>query len=170
MERKAKVIKFPKRQRIPSFESVSVLLSTIGSRTLDQQEAKQLCEAISAKIDYLETDLEKDAAVLRRGVESYVHTMAGGRQDELSGSGVHFRNMSSKSEVILESGEADRAEAKGKIDAIVEGCVAAARDDMKFLKSALKNIKEDRTLNDADLSKLKDILQGNTYWRFLEAT
>lgn len=157
--KEAKVIPFPKRQQPPPrFDSVSVLISSF--------EARELAGMISAKAEALERDLADDAKALKEGVTSFVVTMAGGRQDELSGAGVRFKSPSS--EIILKSGEADDPASKVKIDAILDGCLTAARDDLALLKRAQK-MKDPSSLSPDDLARLKDILEKNTYWRFLEA-
>ncbi len=167
--KEAKVIPFPGRKRqAPRFDSVSVLISSAEAGGPDKAGARELAESVSLKAESLESDLANDGKALKEGVVSYLVTMAGGRQDELSGAGVRFKGPSS--EVVLKSGEADDPGSKGKIDAIVEGCMAAAKDDLEFLRRTLKSLKDPQPLPGKDAARLKDILEKNTYWRFLEAT
>ncbi len=131
-----------------------------------------LARGIDGKIEYLERDLDGGGAVLRRGVESFVRGMAGGKKDELGASGVVFRSLAdpSKIEVSLESGEASREEARGKIERIVQGCITAARADLAFLRSVKKALDTGAQIPQADLAKARNILDNNTYWRLIEAT
>jgi hypothetical protein len=154
----------------PDFGSVNVLLSTLTKRDLKSEERARLCQAISAKIDYLETDLAKDAEVLRKGVESFILTMAGGKPGEISGYSVHLQPEGSGRAIMIEDGAADAPESKRKIKEMVDACISVAKEDLAFLKGAFKKINQDGSLPPADLSRLREILEKNTYWRLIEAT
>lgn len=171
--KKSNVIPFPKKKpRAPPFEEVSVLLSSLESRKLEAGEAKELGRAMDAKIGMLEGDLAKNGKALRDAVESYVRTMASDRPDELAGSGIAFMDRKEPKRVLvgLESGEASRKGSEKKIDAIVEGCSEAAKEDLAFLKEAAAKVKGERRLPADQLSRLKEILERNSYWRLLQIT
>jgi hypothetical protein len=161
------VIVFPRKQRPVNFERIAVLISSLAERRLAKSERVELGAAISSKIDYLEQNLAGNASGLVRAVESFVRAIAGDREDVISGTGIVFRNGSSE-EIRLKNGEAAKESAKEKIERIIEGSAKAAQDDLIFLKQALETIRESGVLPENDLIKLREVIENNTYWRFID--
>ena len=157
--------------RLPTakaFKSVGVLLSEMGSGSIAPDDRKLLLSKMREKVRTLKAELDGDGTALRSRVVSYLRTMAGGREDELSGSGVDFRVPEKKIEISLEPGEADKKSASRKIDRIVAECTALAAEDLEFLESASKKVRTS-SLDDSEIEQLRSVLENNTYWRFLEA-
>jgi len=164
--RGSKINDLPERRaNMRSFGSLRVLLSEIESRTPTKEENLLLIEEVSAKIRKLDSDLDGNGKELRRHVTSYVQTIAGSRDDELSGMGLVFDD--GKTNVVFEAGDADNA--KEKISTVIEACLAAAQKDRSFLKEILSEL-EANSLPEEKVPKLREILGNNTYWRFLEET
>lgn len=155
----------------PRFTSrVGSLLSEIEHGGTSITQMRELSASIRSKIAYLESKLAHDAKTLRQDVQSFLVAMASSRKDELSGSGINFKDPTdpAKIAVRLESGETDSSEAQPKIDLIIAGCIEVANTDLAFLRTV--SLKQGRTISADQLSKLRDILENNTYWRFIEPT
>ncbi len=167
MNRRGSTVTGPgeRRAAVRSFGSLRVLLSEIESRTPTKEENQVLIAEVSEKLKKLDSDLDEKGKQLRAHVASYVQTIAGGREDELSGMGLIFDD--GKTTVVFEAGESDNAEEK--ISTVVEACLKVAQDDRKFLQGILSEL-EKNSLSESKVSKLSEILSNNTYWRFLEET
>ncbi|MFH1520527.1 MAG: hypothetical protein ABID61_02700 [Candidatus Micrarchaeota archaeon] len=157
----------------PPFDSyaTSVLISEIERGGVSSTKLRELSTSIRSKIASLESELEHDAKDLRSGLHSFLVAMASSRKDELRGSGVVFRDPSDpKITVSLVSGETDSSTAQTKIDTIIASCIEVARADIEFLQVVLVSIEQSRSVPPDQLPKLKDILEKNSYWRFVEPT
>jgi hypothetical protein len=151
-----------------AFKSVGVLLSAIESGSITPDDKKMLLGKIREKINTLEAELAGDGKGLGARVQSYLRTMAGGREDELSGSGVDFRVPQRKLEINLAAGEAEKKSSTKKIERIISECKTLAQEDLVFLEKTLKKLRSSE-LDPPEISQLKSILGNNTYWRYLEA-
>lgn len=154
-----------RRDSMRSFGSLRVLLSEMKYRTPTKEENLLLIEEVSEKIRKLDSDLDKKGEQLRAHVKSHVETIAGSREDELSGMGLIFDD--GKTRIVFEAGEADTT--GDKISNVVEACLKVAESDRKFLKEILPQL-ESNSLPGDKVPKLGEILGNNTYWRFLEET
>lgn len=154
--------------RSNSFKSVGVLLSAVQSGSISSDDKRLLLAKIREKIKTLKQELDSDGKGLDARVRSYLLTIAGGQEDELSGSGVDFRVPERKLEISLAAGEADKKSASKKIERIVAACGELAAQDLEFLEAASTKLKTSE-LESADIERLKTVLEQNTYWRYLEA-
>jgi hypothetical protein len=158
----------PKNLRFPDYfgkPSQMQVLSILEKRHLSSVDIETLKQTIAGMIAMIEGKCEDDAKGLRRHVHSYLTTLASSRGDELSGMGVEFKKPQAET-IVLESGETDDPEAAGKIVSITEGCVSIAKDDLSFLKDALSSLKKEDSLPPEYATKLKEIIVGNSFWRF----
>jgi hypothetical protein len=94
--------------------------------------------------------------------------MAGGAPGPISPQGIEFSDPATGVIITLGDGESVKPGAEKKMDAIVEGCMAAAKSDLAFLKHALSSLESGKDLSAEELAALQSILGGNTYWRFMK--
>ncbi len=136
---------------------------------LDEGQKDALIYKMTQKLRTLEGELAFDAEGLRRQVETYLLQMAGSAQPEGVKGGVVFRTPGSGTVITLERGEAELRESESKIKRIVEGCIAAAKEDFAFLEATLQNVNDKSSITDSEYKRLDEIFRYNTYWRLLEA-
>lgn len=150
---------------------VEVLLSEIEHGGSSRAQIRELSESIKAKITFLESKLANDAKDLREDLQSFLVVIASSRQDELRGSGVVFKDPSDPTQFVhLENGETDSPAAQPKIDRIIASCIDVANSDLEFLRTVLTSLKQSKSIPADRFSKLRDILENNSYWRFVEPT
>lgn len=151
---------------------VEVLLSEIERGGTSRAQIQELSESIKAKIAFLESKLAHDAKDLREGLQSFLVVMPSSRKDELSGSGVVFKDPSNPTKIVvrLENGETDSPTAQPKIDRITASCIEVAKSDLEFLRGILLSLKQSKSVPADQFPKLRDILEHNSYWRFIEPT
>ncbi|MFH1785759.1 MAG: hypothetical protein ABH842_04995 [Candidatus Micrarchaeota archaeon] len=149
-----------------------VLLSEIQTGGPSYMKIRELSKQIKSKIAFLEAELADDGKNLRSGLQNFLAVMASSRKDELTGSGVDFRDPSDpkKVAVSLVSGETDSPEAQPKIDQIIASCIEVAKSDVEFLREVLISTRDKGSVTHEQFPKLKDILENNSYWRFIEPT
>ncbi len=141
------------------------VLSILEKRHLSSVDVDALEQAISKMVSMIEGKFAEDASGLRRHVHSYLSTLTGSRRDELSGMSVEFRKPRAET-IVIESGETDNTETAIKIVEIVEGCASVAKHDLKLLKEALSTLERENTLPPESATKLKEVIGGNSFWRF----
>lgn len=160
--------------KFPPFvrSKAQVLLSELEHGGQSRTMLRELAVQIRAKVSFLETQLADDAKNLRAGLQSFLKTMASSRKDELSGSGVDFRDPSDPTRVAvrLVNGETDTPAAQSKIDDIIDSCVEVANSDVEFMRGILVSIRDKGSIPKDQFTQLKAILENNSYWRFVEPT
>ncbi len=159
--------------RVPpgfEFRHSTTLLLTARRRGMGEGERARLAREMSGMVSRLNADLKNDASQLRKAVRSYVVTMSGNQEDPLSGTGIRLIDVHSGRPVLeLRSGEVDAAGgAEEKISRIIETCISVAREDLAFLNGEIGQMKAPGWLQSADLTRLKTILEKNSYRRCME--
>ena len=161
------VVLFPKNQGRTNFERMSVLLSSLGKRRLLRHEMVELIRSIESKIDYVRRDLADGSAGLRRALKSFLMAIAGDRKDALPITAIVYKGGSGL-EIRLSQSEASEEGAKEKIEQIIEGSIKSAEFDLVFLREVLEKLGNSEELDDFDLARLREIVENNTYWRFID--
>lgn len=152
------------------FQHSTTLLSTALRRGMSTDERTRLSVEMSGMASRLDADLRDGASQLRKAVRSYVVTMSGSQEGPLSGTGIRLIDVHSGRQVLeLRSGEVDVAgSAEEKIGRIIEACISLAREDLAFLNEEISRMKNPGWLQSADLTRLKTILDKNSYRRCME--
>ena len=143
-------------------------------RVLTKKETDQLSSAVQAKIVQLNKKLAKNASPLKKEMKNYLEKMTDRQldgKDGLSNVGMIFSKDSPKKiNIRLKSGEGNTKKGAEKIAKITVACVTTAKEDLIFLKKALKTMKNKSEFSEEDRSRLIEILDKNSYFRFLEIT
>jgi hypothetical protein len=152
------------------FRVVAAHLASIEQRQGTADDKRVVSEEIGKKIDVLAEELAQGGELLRRGVTSHILTMTGGASDPISPAGVRFVHPGTGATITINPGEAAaKGGANVKIDRIVQGCITAAESDLALLRQSREVLESGGTPSADNMSGLKDILGGNSYWRFLKS-
>jgi hypothetical protein len=177
-----KIATAPAMPRMPptiTRRALRVIMEESYMHSLTSQEKKNILSAvlaaIDAQIENLEQKLADNARALRSEVKEYVRQMTSkrlDRQDGFANVSVVFRKPSDPKQIIvrLESDEADEDSGKGKMEKMVAWCISVAKSDLSFLKRTSEAIKKNGAVPEDDRKRLKEILENNSYWRFIELT
>jgi len=161
--------KAPYRRTVPARRAAQILMEG-NTSALTKEETDQISEATQLKISQLSKKLVKKASPLKKEIKDHLEKMTSielDGKDGFSKVGIIFDGKDGSEKIKLESGEADTKKGTEKIEKITSACVAVVKEDLSFLKKALKNIGTSK-LSEEDRHRLIEIFEKNSYFRFLE--